>query len=136
METRFNKNSPEYRAWYCMLMRCYNPKIKGYKDYGGRGITVCERWIRDYPAFLKDMGTRPTQSHSLERIENDKGYSPENCRWATKKEQQNNRRNNVQITHNGQTKTISQWADDFGVTRNVMYARYQRGHFPLGAQKR
>lgn len=77
-----------------MRARCSRPTHPSWADYGGRGISVSLRWQRSYAAFLKDMGRRPTKYHSLERIDNDKGYYPENCRWATKADQQANRRNN------------------------------------------
>jgi hypothetical protein len=86
-----NKRSPEWEAWTALRKRCFNPKHKFWKDYGGRGIAVCERW-NDYANFLTDMGRRPSPKHSLDRIDNEKGYEPGNCRWATKKEQAQNRR--------------------------------------------
>jgi hypothetical protein len=82
----------EYRAWGSMLSRCTNPSHRGFKNYGGRGIKVCRNWLESYAAFLADMGRRPTSKHSLDRINNDGDYEPGNCRWATAKEQQNNRR--------------------------------------------
>ena len=86
----------EYDAWKAMRQRCNNPNNPRYADWGGRGIQVCERW-NDYTNFLADMGRRPSAKHSLERIDNDKNYSPDNCKWATKHEQKLNQRNSVTI---------------------------------------
>lgn len=94
------KRTPEYRAWIHMIERCYNPTYKQYKDYGGRGISVCDRWRYDYTAFLADMGRRPSSRHSIDRYPDNNGnYGPGNCRWATRKQQQNNMRTN-KILHN------------------------------------
>ncbi len=82
----------EYRAYKCMMSRCYNPTNASYKYYGSRSITVCGRWLNSLEAFIADMGKKPSKQHSLDRRDNDKGYSPDNCRWATKSEQVSNRR--------------------------------------------
>jgi hypothetical protein len=89
--------TPEYYSWQNMWRRCTDPRQAGYKNYGGRGITVCERW-RDFAAFYSDMGPRP-EGLMLERVDNDGGYSPENCRWATRLEQNRNRRQPRLSTH-------------------------------------
>lgn len=83
--------SPEKNAWYNMIRRCSVPTCNSYKNYGGRGISVCERWM-DFDNFFEDMGNRPSSIHSLDRINNDGNYEPSNCKWSTKNEQMNNRR--------------------------------------------
>jgi hypothetical protein len=87
---------PLYATWYAMNYRCHNPESYQYKDYGGRGITVCDRWRNDLNAFAEDMGERP-KGLSIDRIDNDKGYFPENCRWATWKQQGNNKRSSLEV---------------------------------------
>jgi hypothetical protein len=99
----------EYRSWSAMRTRCCNPSHKAYKDYAGRGITICPAWFI-FKNFLTDMGTKPIRGLTLERIDNNKGYYPENCRWATRKEQCFNRRNSRHLTAYGITKIMSQWA--------------------------
>lgn len=84
--------TPEYNAWISMTQRCRNPNNPRWKDYGGRGIRVCRRWQRSFAAFLFDLGLRPSPEHSIDRRDNDKGYNKQNCRWATRSEQQSNRR--------------------------------------------
>ena len=92
-----------------MIQRCNNPKTPNYKNYGGRGITVCSEWT-DFTQFLKDMGEKP-QGYSIERKNNNSGYCPENCIWASKKEQANNRRGNIYVQVNGVKYTVAQFAD-------------------------
>lgn len=85
-------NTPEYKTWQSMKSRCYNPKFPYYSDYGGRGIEVCNRWNESFKNFLDDMGEKPTPDYTIERIDNDKGYFPDNCVWASKTAQSRNQR--------------------------------------------
>lgn len=102
-------------------MRCLNPNEAGYKNYGGRGIYICERW-NTFANFLADMGQRPDR-HSIDRIDNNGPYAPENCRWAISKVQSRNKRNNFLITHNGQTKTLQEWAEITGIHYGTLRSR-------------
>jgi len=99
----------EYISWIGMFQRCNNPNDRGYSNYGGRGIKVCDRWFQSFENFLADMGKKPTPSHTIDRIDNDGNYTPENCRWATMQEQCRNRRNNRRITFQGKTLCIIEW---------------------------
>jgi hypothetical protein len=109
-----------------MINRCTNVNNEAYNDYGGRGITVCDRWLNSFEAFYEDMGPRPSPNHSIDREENDLGYYKDNCRWATRVEQNNNRRDNVYYEHNGITKTISEWASEYGIEYRKLYRRLIR----------
>lgn len=126
---RKGKKSPEYTTWVAIRQRCSNPSVQYYCNYGGRGIKVCERWINSFENFLADMGNRPTKNHSIERINNDGNYEPSNCKWGTPKEQSNNNRNTCLITRNGITKSIAQWAEEFGVIYSTFYSRVKSGKF-------
>lgn len=121
--------SPEYRAWANMVSRCEAPCEKDAAHYAARGITVCERWRHDFPAFLADMGRRPSPKHSLDRIDVNGGYGPENCRWATPEVQANNKRNNHRVAYHGNEMTFADaWeASAKVVTRSVAYSRVRRG---------
>ena len=118
--------TPEYDAWAQMKQRCFNPNHKAYSNYGDRGITVCDRWL-DSDNFLTDMGTKPSPKHSLDRINNDGDYCPKNCRWATKAEQDNNRRSNRFITIGCVTLNITQWTKEMGFGKGVIQNRLNKG---------
>lgn len=111
-----------YRSWQAMLGRCNDPKMPSYKRYGARGVTVCQRWAESFNDFVADMGERP-KGHTLDRIDNAKGYEPGNCRWATHKEQQRNKTTNLVFTYRGVTGALSQICEDFGVAYTMVYQR-------------
>lgn len=127
-ESRGRKPSPELRVWAGMKQRCLNPNYHSFSDYGGRGIQVCDRWRgkEGFAHFLADMGRRP-DGHSIEREDNDGNYEPSNCRWATNKQQGNNRRSNVVLCARGQSKTVVQWAREIGVSPHLIYGRLSKG---------
>ncbi len=120
------KRTPEYLAWGSMVQRCCNPSNDRYADYGGRGITICDRWRNSPAAFLEDMGPRPSAKHSLEREDNEKGYSKENCVWATSAKQTRNRRCAKMLTVNGVTMNQIDWANKMGVPYTVISMRISR----------
>lgn len=110
-----------------MKRRCNNPHFRGYKNYGGRGIKVCDRWLHSFDKFLADMGERPGKEYSLDRIDVNGDYSPENCRWATRKEQANNTTKTIHFTHNGVTHSIAEWSEIYGIPQRTAHGRYKRG---------
>lgn len=115
-----------YRCWQAMKTRCTNPKAQSWQYYGGRGIGICARWLTSFDNFLQDMGEKP-EGMSIDRIDNDKSYSKENCRWATTLEQANNVRSNHKITFRGQTKTLSQWSVCLGLKATKLRDRLKAG---------
>ena len=114
-----------WRAWTAMKARCSTPSLRSYKDYGGRGISVCSEWESSFEAFFKDMGPKPTPAHQLDRIDNDGGYCPENCQWVTATANMNNRRNTKRYAG----LTIREWSDKTGENYNTLKTRNQRGKF-------
>jgi hypothetical protein len=114
----------EYRIWAAMLTRCRNPNVRGYADYGGRGVCVCRRWRR-YENFLQDMGRRPP-GRFLERRDNQRGYSQRNCYWATATEQAWNKRNNRMLTYNGVCLPLTEWARRLGIRHATLRERLER----------
>lgn len=118
------RKTKAFSIWHNMRTRCYNKKATYYADYGGRGVTVCERWAK-FANFLEDMG-QPPEGMTLERADNELGYSKENCLWASRKAQANNRRSSRFIEYNGQTKTLQQWAEATGLQRATIAYRLDK----------
>jgi hypothetical protein len=111
-----------------MIRRCYKENDKAYHNYGGRGITVCDEWLNSYQKFYEwCIASGFQEGLTLDRIDNDKGYSPENCRWVTKKEQARNRRNNVMLTYNDKTMCLADWATTLKVSRECLARRLKSG---------
>jgi hypothetical protein len=110
-----------------MMRRCFDPKNHAYENYGGRGITVCERWKNDVSAFIADMGPRPSPKHSIDRKDNDGNYEPGNCRWATAREQRRNQRTNRKLLAFGEELNLCEWAERFGIPTQTINGRLQRG---------
>lgn len=124
---RHGKIRSEWQAWNHMIQRCYNPKDNHFKDYGARGIIVCERWRVSFDAFLKDMGDKPTPKHSLDRIKSNENYEPGNCRWATPQEQSQNRRTVIWIEHDGIRDCVAGWVRRTKIKRTTILARFHKG---------
>jgi hypothetical protein len=110
-----------------MVQRCCNPKHKNFRHYGGRGITVCDRWRTNFEVFLEDMGPRPSAKHSIERKDNNGNYEPGNCVWATQREQSRNKRTNRLVEFGGQTLCVEEWAAKLGLTSKAIHHRLDRG---------
>lgn len=119
-------SSATYKSWACMIQRCENPKATGYRLYGGRGISVCDRWRNSFENFLSDMGERPYGT-SIDRINSYGNYEPSNCRWANDFMQLNNTSRNRFIVHDGLTLTLAQWSERLGVNRNTVGRRLREG---------
>jgi hypothetical protein len=122
--------TPEFMAWDAMRQRCTNPKFIGFKRYGGRGISVCERW-QTFEAFFADMGPRPSADHSVDREDNDGNYEPSNCRWATKVTQSNNRHSNLQLTFRGETRTAAEWERHMHLPVGIVSTRLKKPGWDL-----
>lgn len=120
-------DSPEYKAWAEMKGRCHNPSHAAYKDYGARDIHVCDEWRDDFAAFRAAVGPRPGKGYSIDRIENDKGYERGNVRWASRVEQENNKRSNHRVTHAGRTLTLAEWSRETGIPDKTLLKRLARG---------
>ncbi len=118
----------EFRVWAGIVQRCTNPNVDQWKDYGGRGITMCAEWRNSFETFLSDMGRRPSTKHTIERKDNNGNYCKDNCIWATREVQANNKRNNRRIEFNGETHTLMQWSKITGIDRNTIATRLNEGY--------
>lgn len=129
-KTHGMENSPEYRIWVDMRRRCYNPKRPDYRNYGARGITVCEEWREDFAAFYRDMGPRP-DGKTLDRLNNDGPYEKRNCVWATATSQARNRRTSRTVEINGERMTLVEAAEKFGIPYNSLRNRFHTLGWPI-----
>jgi hypothetical protein len=127
------KKTKEYKTWTGMATRCYNTGHHKYPIYGGRGISICDRWRHSYENFLADMGRAPSLKHSIDRPDVNGNYEPGNARWATPQEQHENKQNSVKATINGQTKIVSEWARLYGISEFRVYCRIKKGWTPEDA---
>lgn len=122
------KNTRLYSIYANILSRCFNPNVDCYHLYGGRGITVCAEWKNDFKAFYDwSMSNGYADNLSIDRVDNNEGYSPDNCRWVTMRMQSNNRRNNVHVTMNNECKTLSEWCELYGINYKTVRDRLKRG---------
>jgi len=117
------KRGPEYVVWLSMRQRCNDPNHKNFKNYGALGITVCNEWTHSFETFLRDMGEKPFPRASIDRIDTLLGYFPENCKWSTHKEQQNNKRDNKRIAIDGVIHTVAQVSARYGVPERTVFNR-------------
>lgn len=119
--------TPEYRAWQTMRLRCLNPSNRAYPAYGGRGITVCDRWLDDFEAFLADVGAKPSARHELDRIDNNRGYEPSNCRWVTRSQNDRNRRSTLWVDYRGERRRLIDLCEQFGTWLDTVKFRLEHG---------
>ena len=125
------RNTRLYSIWANMRNRCNNPNAKRYEQYGGRGITICEEWDRFEAFYEWALANGYSDSLTIDRIDNNKGYSPENCRWASASEQNSNTRRNHLITYNNKTQTMAQWAQEIGIPQRTLESRLNRSHWSI-----
>ena len=119
--------TPEYRAWHEMKRRCFDSSNQAFAKYGGRGISVCQEWLDSFDRFLADMGRRPSPKHSIDRRDVNGNYEPRNCRWATSKEQNRNRRNNRLIAFQGKIASLAEWSEITGIKSGTILFRLKAG---------
>ncbi len=120
------KQTKSYRTWAHIKERCENPNCKAFNDYGGRGIKLCDDW-HDFENFYKCMGEPPSAKHTIERIDNNGNSEPDNCKWATMKEQHNNTRFNHFLEFNGKRNTVAQWGEITGINASTIHTRIRKG---------
>jgi len=121
------KRTPEYNTWSAMKDRCYNPNNNHYKNYGARGIIICDKWKYDFMAFLSDMGKRPGKFYSIERRDVNGAYEPSNCFWIENRLQGRNKTDNHHITLRGETKLMIEWCEKYDVPAAKVCGRLKRG---------
>lgn len=119
--------TPEYRAWQTMRLRCTNPKNAAWPAYGGRGIAVCAEWMDSPARFIADMGLKPSPAHEIDRIDNDRGYEPGNCRWVLRSTNDRNRRSNRTLEFQGESATLAEWAERTGIRADTITKRLDAG---------
>ena len=124
------KQTQSWKSWVHMIRRCTDPKDTNFRSYGGKGITVCDKW-RTFVGFFEDMGDCPA-GYSIDRIDFNGNYELNNCRWASRKEQENNKSTNCLIEYNGETKTLQQWAEFSGLSREKLQSRLQMLRWDIG----
>lgn len=122
-----DRAKPEYEAWQSMIDRCYEPRCHSYPHYGGKGVTVCAKWRRDFKAFLDDVGPRPSPDHQLGRRSRSKNYTPSNTYWATRFESDRSRSNNRFFTINGETLCLEDWAERYDIPKSTLHYRLAKG---------
>jgi hypothetical protein len=125
-----DRSIPEYRVWAAIKERCGNPNNRSYQDYGARGIKMCERW-NDFAAFLEDMERKPTEQHTIDRIDNDGNYEPGNCRWATRTQQARNKSTTKMLVFNGEERPMVEWAEMYGIEYKTLFNRIEYGKWSV-----
>jgi hypothetical protein len=127
IKTHGMRNSKEYSTWSAMKVRCTHTKAKDFDRYGGKGIWICDEWVNSFETFFKHVGFAPTAQHSIDRIDNKKGYEPNNVRWATKTQQQRNKNNSVFVTDGTNVFHINDVATKLGISKGAAHLRLKRG---------
>lgn len=124
---RGGKRHPLYHTWLCMVRRCTKRSEPAFENYGGRGITICDRWRKSFAAFCADVGEKPSPDHTLDRIDNNGNYEPGNVRWATRVVQNRNSRRNIPVTFRGETRLLIEWSALTGINYQTLHSRIIKG---------